>query len=430
MLDEGESAVVMEGHNNPGSAALIVSLVQLMLDAGYRSVDGFLRLFCKEWLCLVCAVAVFIVFLSWSLNIRCRSENSHHSCDCWPELFCFCQAAAALFDCNPRAFGFTKEFFSEFIGGVYRYQLQNSTVQFPSFLSHMKTISDPMKKQLSKKAPVPLRFNQSFYSPWMDYLLSANLVLRSSIELSRQALLADAANSKFVRLTGAVVLPENVNTLSSRVLSLSLPGGSLWSFPDSMASLKSLTSLSITNQRLTTIPSSIFKLSALTTLNVAGNKIAVLPSSMNHFTSLKKFSAPFNSITDLSALFLVPSLEILNLASNQIKDLPMATSKLTGLCELDLASNMLSTVSSLVLPLLKSYAFILFSILLLRALIPFTPDFDRLEVLNLSGNRLVLPPTAFPPRLQVLRFDVLHFVHLSLNGFTVRLFSSHRETCW
>jgi Leucine-rich repeat (LRR) protein len=103
----------------------------------------------------------------------------------------------------------------------------------------------------------------------------------------------------------------------NRVVELGLYHHELFSFPDCIVKMKSLTFLDLQMNQLTSMPETIGQLKSLKSLNINNNKLVAIPDSIGQLTAL----------TDL------------DLSNNKLESLPESIGNLTALKHLNLENN-------------------------------------------------------------------------------------------
>lgn len=94
LLDHGISVLLMEGHSDVHLKAIISSLIQISMDAQYRTLEGFLALFAKEWLhprheFSECSREFADLLLALGLPTRMKDHGSRFSSSCRAAFTCF-----------------------------------------------------------------------------------------------------------------------------------------------------------------------------------------------------------------------------------------------------------------------------------------------------------------------------------------------------
>ena len=148
-------------------------------------------------------------------------------------------------------------------------------------------------------------------------------------------------------------------------------------FPEDM---ETLTTFSAPNESVVNL-TGLETATALTTLNLSGNAIVSL-SPLSRLTSLTTLNLSTNQISSLSSLTRLTLLTDLNLSGNRISSIS-SLSRLTSLMDLDLSDNTITSVSSL--SDLTSLTTLDLSDNRIRDVLPLQ-GLSSLRTLNLSGN--------------------------------------------
>lgn len=199
---------------------------------------------------------------------------------------------------------------------------------------------------------------------------------------------------------------------------LNLSNNSLTTISTAISALRNLTSLNLSNNKLLTFPDAITQLHNLRTLDLRGNQLKTISNSISQLQNLQSLNLSNNELTAIpEAVFELKNLEELILEGNYLTDLPAAISELKHLRILNLGSNRfiaipdviyeLSWLKKLFLDNKRSYGYGEYyryreddqsdsgqgtqgnSI---EQLSPQILLLDNLEVLDLRGNPIVIPP--------------------------------------
>ncbi|KAL9538278.1 hypothetical protein MBANPS3_011062 [Mucor bainieri] len=174
--------------------------------------------------------------------------------------------------------------------------------------------------------------------------------------------------------------------------------------PDAILGLDQLQQLYLSENQIEAMPEAMpFCLTELMVLNLDGNRINVLPDSIGHWKKLREFrlgseyggnlieelpasvsdmqalvelDLSFNDVQHVGTLQGLQKLKYLNLSHNRIKHLPILAEDCAQLSTLDVSDNLIRTIPHAVAHSV---------VRLMRR--------GRLQVLNLSNNRLELMPT-------------------------------------
>ncbi|KAK4511831.1 uncharacterized protein ATC70_003830 [Mucor velutinosus] len=175
-------------------------------------------------------------------------------------------------------------------------------------------------------------------------------------------------------------IPEAILCLD-QLQQLYLSENQIEAMPEAMPlCLTELTVLNLDSNRMNVLPESIGHWKKLREFRLGseygGNMIEVLPVSVSDMQALVELDLSFNDLQHVGTLQGLQNLKYLNLSHNRIKYLPILTDDCFQLNTLDVSDNLIRTIphstASSVLRLMRH---------------------GRLQVLNLSNNRLELVPT-------------------------------------
>lgn len=261
--------------------------------------------------------------------------------------------------------------------------------------------------------------SESSYSAYSSSIISdqsqqKQLILRrlglSSQEFAQRLLVA-SPNEHLHHMATLDASRNQITAISPSLLSdftrltqLNLCCNHLSVIPEAILGLDQLQQLYLSENQIEALPEAMpLCLTELTVLNLDGNRINVLPDSIGHWRKLREFrlgseyggnmieelpasvsdmqalvelDLSFNDLQHVGTLQGLHKLKYLNLSHNRIKHLPILTEDCSQLSTLDVSDNLIRTI-----PHVAAHSVLR----LMRC--------GRLQVLNLSNNRLELIPT-------------------------------------
>ena len=200
-------------------------------------------------------------------------------------------------------------------------------------------------------------------------------------------------------------LPSELGQLTA--LSRLALGGPLLTdtIPPELGQLTNLEQLTLVGSRLTgAVPSELGQLTKLTSLELHGNRLTALPPELGQMTQLANLNLTGNRLTTLPPeLGLLTRMYELGLAGNQLTALPPELGLLTQMGKLGVADNLLTSLPPELGRLPNLFALDVQDNLLTSLLLA---GFDRLEYLDLSGNRLTTPPAGLAQLRHLKHLDM------------------------
>eukprot|EP01125_Pyxidicula_operculata_P017359 TRINITY_DN6077_c0_g1_i1.p1 TRINITY_DN6077_c0_g1~~TRINITY_DN6077_c0_g1_i1.p1 ORF type:complete len:2180 (-),score=456.03 TRINITY_DN6077_c0_g1_i1:394-6933(-) len=411
MISEGETIILQDG--GPGcehSDSLISSLVQVLVEPNYRTVDGFIVLVLKDWICS-------------SFGLEGSEKTGASSDGPWPMFFLFITCVAEILLIYTDYFQFNKNFLIKILDEMYSSGLASLVRSAPSNTNTSDSINagtnSASGSQPQGKSTIDIAVNNFVYAlkslgqdytnpsyapyfdiidqipvfpsmSWFDYVIRNNHYAKLAQTNFEDILLRGETGSTvsvsnipcfyFPKLHTQSPLHEKCHQITK----LSLVNICLSYISEDLTSLVNLNTLILDNNLITRIPHHFTNLSNLEVLSLNNNRISGVAVPLRNMDKMREINIQNNKLVDLEHIAYLTNLQVLSARENMIKQLPIKLSEMVKLKYLDLRQNEISYISS------NSFK-----------------SLSGLEHLNLSRNKLEVIPEIFGylPNLCILKLD-------------------------
>jgi len=367
-IADGQAVMISSGGPEYETDYTLSSLVQIMVDPFYRTMEGFCVLLGKDW------VSYGFPFLDETIN--------------WaePVLFHFIHCVWTLLQQNPQEFEFNQEFlafvldsfissqFSTFLHNSEKEALEVGEVQRSLFLyvlhkDHRLVFENPLYSPgTSGKEP---RYGNHDIRLWTSYILRNDVSI-----LSHEQHFVNSIESKITDNALTIKHIMYSHYLEAHLVhlipltSLDISGQYFYSIPVQIAMLTNLKQLSLDDNQTLKIPPVIpQKLQQLEKFSIKGNELVTLPENFENLTSLTDLDFTNNNLKILPPMSRLTNLTQLSVRQNKLKRLPTEFSSLVMLKNLSLAENHFYYISDRIFP-----------------------NLSRLEKFSLADNQLIILP--------------------------------------
>eukprot|EP01125_Pyxidicula_operculata_P017972 TRINITY_DN635_c0_g1_i2.p1 TRINITY_DN635_c0_g1~~TRINITY_DN635_c0_g1_i2.p1 ORF type:complete len:2152 (-),score=235.56 TRINITY_DN635_c0_g1_i2:798-7253(-) len=343
-ITKGFPTIIQTGSGDRYSASdtILISLVQIIIEPKYRTFEGFLAVFLKEWIGHSCLVDNFTV-MDPALGLKSP----------WPTFFFFISCVYTLVHNYPSEFEFVIEYLVYFVDMVYEILqpiLNEQDANLSIFISLLSDILPEYKNPFYKPNNRILIPNRQFYSVlFMEYILRHQEVHTTKLDKIRKKNFDKINNLHFPsRLAWIPVLPS-----SSKIQTISFQEGIISRInPDFLIKFQNLVKLDISQQRIRQIPPNFSLMSSLKYLNLSNNLIESEPVPYLSLPSLEKLYLDYNKLSKVGFIACFTKLETLSLKKNQITFLSQEFSSLVNLQSLCISENPLVRVDPTVFKVL------------------------------------------------------------------------------
>lgn len=348
-LKSGISIITVENFESHSLLSVLNSLAQIIASEEYRTPEGLVRLFLKEFFTRRSFIQCPIFRIS-----HCIFSYEPTSRGIWVELFLFVNCLLCLLWRNPLAFSFSELFIHTFFEKSTFFRLIRTPQQFQAVSAALSPLSSLATHPISSTEKIhPPRV----YTPWFYHFLKYNL----SFALNRVSMKEDVQSLSFFLNEAASLSPSDPKAkfTSNRTNLGSLCDNiNFSSFSELILSFSHITSIDdapsdcfIKTKNLylegnygSYLPHNSLSPSELHSLHLAKNFLhsAATLSGLTALTTLDLSRNILSSVDSLSSLVMLTDL---NVDENRLTSLSSSLSSLSNLKALSLFGNNLKFIS-------------------------------------------------------------------------------------